>query len=524
LTNDIKAARKSNSCRLLSYYKKQRNHVTKILRESYHHYMEEILGPSLDTSPKTFWSFIRSQRREAVGIPPLLVNGETFATDTSKAEALNRQFSSVFTNEDLASKPDKGTSPFSSIEDLKIGLHGVIEQLAKLNTSKAGGPDSIPARLLHDYATEIGPMLHYIFQQSYVTGQLPDDWRKANVTGIYKKGTKSNPENYRPVSLTCISCKIMEHIVLSHMSKHLAANNIIVENQHGFRQKRSCETQLIEAVHDWAECLNRSGQTDVLMLDFSKAFDKVPHHRLAAKLHHCGIRGRTLKWIQGFLADRKQRVNINGQCSSWVPVQSGVPQGSVLGPTLFLIYINDIADGIRSNIRLFADDSILYREIKGPEDHQVLQQDLQTIFSWADRWQMAFNASKCQQLTITRKRNPSDFNYTVSKQVIQQVASHKYLGVTISSDLTFKEHITNIRSKAGSTLGIIRRNLGPCSQEVKLKAYQSLVRPQLEYAAAAWSPHTSRDIKSLETVQRQAVRFICGKFDRRASVTPYYIS
>ena len=229
-------------------------------------------------------------------------------------------------------------------------------------------------------------------------------------------------------------------------------------------KKRSCETQLIEAVHDWAECLNRTGQMDVLLLDFSKAFDKVPHHRLATKLDHYGIRGRTLKWIQGFLSDRKQCVNINGQCSSWVPVQSGVPQGSVLGPTLFLIYINDIASGIKSNIRLFADDSILYREIRGPEDHQTLQQDLQAVFSWADSWQMAFNASKCQHLTITRKKQQSVFNYSVDKQVIPKVTSHKYLGVTISSDMTFKEHIANIRSKAVSTLGVIRRNLGPCSQ------------------------------------------------------------
>ncbi|XP_072046887.1 uncharacterized protein [Amphiura filiformis] len=146
--------------------------------------MEEILGPSLDTSPKTFWSFIRSLRREAVGIPTLVVDGESFTSDKSKAEALNRQFSSVFTHDDLTSVPDKGPSPFSSIDDLDIELAGVIKQLAQLNTSKAGGPDSIPARLLHDYATEIGPMLHYIFRQSYATGQLPDDWRKAHVTGI----------------------------------------------------------------------------------------------------------------------------------------------------------------------------------------------------------------------------------------------------------------------------------------------------------------------------------------------------
>ena len=309
-------------------------------------------------------------------------------------------------------------------------------------------------------------------------------------------------------------------IVLSHVSKHLSSNNIIIDNQHGFREKRSCETQLIDAVQDWSECLNRSGQTDVLLLDFSKAFDKVPHQRLAVKLRHYGIDGRTLNWIQGFLSGREQCVVVNSSHSSWMPVRSGVPQGSVLGPTLFLIYINDIADEVNSTMRLFADDSILYREVKGTEDQEQLQQDLNTVFAWADKWQMSFNASKCQLLTITRKTKPKLHNYTVSNQLIERTYDHKYLGVTISSDLTWKKHIASIRSKASSTLGVIRRNLGPCSKNIKLQAYQALVRPQLEYATAAWNPHTANDIKSMEAIQRQAVRFICGEYGRRTSITP----
>ena len=176
---------------------------------------------------------------------------------------------------------------------------------------------------------------------------------------------------------------------------------------------------------------------------------------------------------------------------SWTPVRSGVPQGSVSGSTLFLIYINDIAEGLNSTIRLFADDCILYREIKGQDDHHTLQKDLTEVFNWADKWQMSFNASKCQSLSITRKKSPSLFDNCVSGQVIEQRDRHKYLGVTISSDLTFKHHIANIRANALATLGIIRRNLGPCSKDVQLKAYQALVRPQLEYSAATWSPHTA---------------------------------
>ena len=321
----------------------------------------------------------------------------------------------------------------------------------------------------------------------------------------------------------CISCKILEHIVLSHVSKHLSSNNIIIDNQHGFREKRSCETQLTDAVQDWSECLNRSGQTDVLLLDFSKAFDRVPHQRLAVKLRHYGIDGRTLNWIQGFLHCKWQRTVC---CCEWFPLILDASKircatGFCIG-TLFLIYINDIADEVNSTMRLFADDSILYREIKGTEDQEQLQQDLNTIFAWADKWQMSFNASKCQLhvLTITHKTKPKLHNYTVSNQLIEKTYDRKYLGVTISSDLTWKKHIASIRSKASSTLGVIRCDLGPRSKNNTLRAYQALVRPQLEYTTAAWNPHTANDIKSLEAIQRQAVRFICGEYGRSTSITP----
>ena len=301
-------AKKTKSQRLWNSYKKQRNFVTSQIRQAHHNYMEDVLGPSLETNPKKFWSFVRFQRREAVGIPTLSSNGTNHVTDSAKAEALNSQFSSVFTCENLTNVPSKPESQCNSITDLDIELAGVVKQLQKLNVTKAGGPDNITARVLHDYAEDLAPMLHFIFRQSYSSGTLPQDWRKASVTAIYKKGSTSSPENYRPVSLTCISCKILEHIVLSHVSKHLSSNNIIIDNQHGFREKRSCETQLIDAVQDWCECLNRSGQTDVLLLDFSKAFDKVPHQRLAVKLRHYGIDDR---WKNSELDPRVLKVAEN---------------------------------------------------------------------------------------------------------------------------------------------------------------------------------------------------------------------
>ena len=213
---------------------------------------------------------------------------------------------------------------------------------------------------------ELAPALTILYQQSIDTGEVPVQWSQAIVaivTAIYKKGAKSDPSNYRPISKTCLCCKMLEHIVLSHMAKHLSQNNILLDSQHGFTV-----TQLITSVHDWATTLEHRGQTDVILLDFNKAFNKVSHHHLSVK-----------RWINAFLANRQQAVSINVRHSPWVKATSGVPQGSVLGPALFLLYINDIQDNIHSQIRLFANDSIIYREMKDHDDHLILQQDLQIL-------------------------------------------------------------------------------------------------------------------------------------------------
>ena len=406
-------------------FKQLRKEVTKEVANSYSSYINNVIGESLTTNPKQFWSFIRKNKTENLGIPSLKVNDMVKTTDSDKADALNDYFKSVFTKEQLPI-PTKGPSPFPSIQSLEIGLNGVTKQLQALNPNKASGPDEIPAKVLKETANEISPIIHHIFQQSYTSGQLPEAWKTALVTAIYKKGNKSDPANYRPISLTCILCKVMEHIVLSHMWKHLNKNNIILPDQHGFRSGLSCETQLVEAAHDWAASMNKRHQTDLILLDFSKASDCVPHQRLLHKLNYYGISGPTLYWIKSFLSDRTQHVSINGSHSALANVTSGVPQGSVLGPVLFLLYINYITNQIQSNIRLFADDSIVYREFRSPADHQILQTDIQMLTDWSKKWQMNFNTSKCHLLTITHKPKPSEFTYTISNQPISRVNSHPY--------------------------------------------------------------------------------------------------
>jgi hypothetical protein len=501
-------------------YKTKRNEVQRLKRSAHQRYMNEVIGDSLKSDPKKFWSYIKSQKRESINIPTLRVDSKISATDAEKAQILNDQFSSVFTREDASQKPpDKGPSPYPQIDDLTVEPNGVLKQLQSLNSNKASGPDEIPARMLHEYAEEVCEMLAHIFQQTYDTGTLPNDWTKARVVGIYKKGKKSTPSNYRPVSLTCICCKVMEHIVLSHMAKHLATNNILIDNQHGFRAKLSCETQLIESINDWASNIDKKLQTDVLFLDFSKAFDKVAHLKLLHKIRYYGIDGKTNRWIGGFLLGRTQQVSVNGTTSPPAEVLSGVPQGSVLGPALFLLYINDINDGVSSPMRLFADDSVIYRAIRTQKDLESLHQDLQKVFEWAEKWDMKFNVDKCTHVCITLKTKPRAYNFTINGKAIPKEKSCKYLGVTINETLSWNTQSEQVRSKASRTLGLIRRTLGRCSKEVRETAYNTLVRPQLEYATSAWNPHTDRNVRIIESVQRQAARFVSHNYDRTASVS-----
>ena len=319
--------------------------------------------------------------------------------------------------------------------------------------------------------------------------------------------------------MTSVCCKILEHIIYSAVSRFLEDNNIITPRQHGFRLGYSCETQLILAINDWSHSFDLGHRTDVAIFDFSKAFDKVPHKRLLAKLAYYGIAGNAFNWIGAFLHNRTQRVVLNGSKSAWSSVDSGVPQGTVLGPLLFLVYVNDIVSDIKSEIRLFADDCILYREIKSTVDSQILQDDINSLFSWSKLWQMEFNVSKCHIMSLSRSKKHVNAIYKLGNAALSAVHSFTYLGVEITCDLRWNNHVATVVKKASNTLNFVRRNLYRCNGHVEELSYISLVRPQLEYATAAWDPYTSCNIKDIEMVQRRAARYVKRDYQRTTSVT-----
>ena len=294
--------------------------------------------------------------------------------------------------------------------------------------------------------------------------------------------------------------------------KHLENNNLLTSLNHGFRSGYSCESQLIVTMADLLQSYDKNTQVDCAVLDFSKAFDTVPHRKLLHKLKSYGIDGPIHSWLTHFLTARTMLVVLEGETTNEVPVDSGVPQGTVLGPILFLCHNNDLPDKTKSQIRLFADDCLLYRTINTHQDHVILQQDLQNLERWADSWGMKFNAKKCYILSI---RNKTSNFYSLDNTILQQVPSNPYLGVTISENLKWSQHIGNITKKANSTLGFLRRNLRTCPPTSRRNAYLSLVRPILEYGAAVWDPYHRIDIDCIERVQHRAARFITGDYCSR---------
>ena len=367
--------------------------------------------------------------------------------------------------------------------------------------------------LLSGYVTTVT----CIFNKSYQTGQVPDDWLKANVVPVFKKGNKTDPVNYRPISLTCTCCKLMEHVVTSNIMRHATKNDILYPLQYGFRSGRSCETQLTGFISDLHNNLQQGRQTDVIVLDMAKAFDKVGHQRLIRKLKFYGIRGLTSQWIHSFLSNRTQSVVLDGSSSYTADVISGVPQGSVLGPCLFLYFINDLPTALTSKGRLFADDTLVYLSVQSEEDARCLQVDLDRIADWGNRWMMEFNPTKCQVLRVARSRQVVNHQYSLCGKNLEICSSAKYLGITISSDLRWNKQVDEVCAKANRTLAFLRRNLRIKSPKLKTMAYFTLVRPIIEYAVPVWDPYTQRNIYKIEMVQRRAARFVCGRYHNTSS-------
>ena len=314
-------------------------------------------------------------------------------------------------------------------------------------------------------------------------GAVPKDWRSANVVPVFKKGNCLLAANYQPILLTSICSKVLKHIIYKQIMAHCEKHNILVNYQHGFRKSRSCETQLITVREEIAKWKDDRHNVDMLIMDFSKAFDTVPHQRLLRKLESYGIYGNLGNWLRHWLMARTQTVMLDGEASSPVNVKSGLPQGIVLGRLMFLLYINDIGPNItNSKVKLFADDCLLYRIVDSKEDESKFRDNLTELQNLADKWQMSFNTKKCHLLSVQKKGHHVNSQYKLYGNILEIVEHHPYLGVELQSDLEWDHK--QITGKATRSLTFLRRNLSRCPEQTKERAYAALVRPHVEFASA----------------------------------------
>ena len=475
---------------------------------------EKKITSNLKSNTKSFFSYLRSKRKLNCTVSALKKPDGTLsqgATDT--AGVLLDFFSSVFKEEPFGPLPEfcyANSNEWGNIGNIEILDDDVAKYLADLNIYKSSGPDKIHPKLLKSLAGNniFVRAIGDLFRNCAGTGNIPDVWKEASVIALHKKGPKNLASNYRPVSLTCILCKIYEKFIRKHVLAHV--EECITLQQHGFVGGRSCVSNLLETVDIMLDMLAEGAPVDVLYFDFCKAFDTVPHFRLLAKLESYGINGATLDIIRNFLDGRKMRVSLGGKFSDYCNVTSGVPQGSVLGPLLFVLFVNDLPDNLKSSIKLFADDLKLIGNASKPEE---IEQDIRELEEWEDTWLLRFNPEKCKVMHIDYNNNPRNC-YILDGVALTEVETECDLGLETNASLTWSESIKGSISKANRMTAWIARNILSRSKEVMLLIYKALIRPHIEYCVQIWSPTPQygnwATIIQLENVQRKFTRLIEG--------------
>ena len=470
---------------------------------------------------KTFWShhkFATNTHR----IPDRMHLGSTFRdTSLDKANLFNKYFCDQFSETSSYDVPIDFSN--DAHFDIDFSPCNVSLMLLRINSNKASGPDGIHGKILKKCASSLTHPLSILFKLSYNTGSLPKEWKLAHVVPIHKKGSKENVENYRPISLTSLVMKSFERIVKDKLISQ--TSHLLDDRQHGFLSKKSCTTNMVNFCDSLAVSLNDCVQTDVIYFDFAKAFDSVNHDLILLKLKHLfNIDGRLLKFVKEYLRDREQRVLIGNCVSDCKPVLSGVPQGSILGPILFVLFINDLLRGLspRTCSALYADDTKIWRRIITEDDIRILQNDITHLNNWALQNKMKFHASKCKVVSVAHRPHLLlgilpfiQYHYNLGGKTLDYADSEKDLGVEINCKLNFTDQCTRIYNKANSQFGITRRTCYFVN-DVKRKRilYLALIRSQFEHCSPIWRPTRNANktmLDKLESLQKKCIKWILSE-------------
>ena len=492
-------------------YREEEKIVGKMIRNAKRSLEKRLAKEKNNKRP--FYAYVKGKTKSRQTVGQLRrKDGTTTENDKEAAEELNIFFGSVYSKKDSIQPPPDRRREEAEMKMRKVRItdRKIKEKIEKMRAEAAPGPDGIRPAFLQQTKDEIVEPLRRIFEKSLEEGKIPEDWRKANITPIYKKGKKSEAGNYRPVALTSVCCKLLEHIIRDEVVEHLEKNGLLTESQHGFREKRSCATNLLEFFEKTTEITDNGGPVDIVFLDLAKAFDKVPHNLLVQKMRGKQVSEEVVVWTENWLKNREQRVLVNGEESEWAPVDSGIIQGSVLGPTYFTIYIDDIDEILKelSVFKKFADDTKLGQEMRTLEDKEKLQKALDGLVEWSTTWGMEFNVAKCKVMHVGQ-RNPGHV-YNMAGKDLEETEEEKDIGVTVTKDQRPSQQCRRAARTARGVLSQIQRAFHYRDKKTFKNLYVQYVRPHVEFAAPAWAPWTAEDRQVLERVQQQAVKMMSG--------------
>ena len=386
--------------------------------------------------------------------------------------------------------------------------------MKKIDEKKATGLDRIPSKLLKMAASIIAPSLTSIFSKSILTGLYPNDWKAAKVTPLLKKGIKSDPNNYRPISVIPVVSKVFEKIVYSQLYHYLDSNKLLLGCQSGFRSLHSTLTALLEATDAWSVNIDNGLLNGVVFIDLTKAFDTIDHKIILRKMSYLGVDQAAIKWFSSYLSGRTQRCSVNGKLSTARTLRCGVPQGSILGPLLFLIYINDLPNSLRDAVpRMFADDTNLTLSAKTlTELKQALTPELNNLSCWLKANRLSLNVAKTELMIIGSRQRLSvqcdDLEIKIDDQIIKRVDHTKSLGLTIDDHLSWRKHVDEICKKVSSAIGALKRVRPFISKETATQIYNALIMPHFDYCSPVWDCLSGYLSDKLQKLQNRAARII----------------
>ena len=481
---------------------------------------------------KKFWSFVKSNSNSH-RIPEVVhLHDVHRSVPSEQAELFNNYFYSQFSEGSLYDVELNHTR-YDGTPEIDFDPIRVSNFLSNINVNKAMGPDKIHGRVLKNCANSISYPLSILFKLSFYTSSIPLEWKTAYVVPVHKRGSKSDVENYRPISLTSLVMKVLERIVRDELM--LKCSSLVDDRQHGFLPQKSCCTQLVGFCDSLALSLNKNVRSDVIYFDFAKAFDSVNHDLILHKLKNLfNINGLLLGFLVNYLKDRKQAVVLGNCMSSSLPGLSGVPQGSILGPSLFVLFINDISSGLSpgTNIRLYADDTKIWREVSCDNDHAILQRDVDYLLDWAFRNKMKFHPAKCKVLMVSHSPPPLEnilpeiqFYYSMNGNMLEYCNSEKDLGIHINGRLNFSYHCEMLYSKANQKFGLLKRTCHFVNNpRMKRALYLTLVRSIFEHCPIVWRPSSNTAVDRLEGIQKRALKWILNDvYTHYSSSNLYYV-